>query len=214
MIRELLVVVAKRPELGRVKTRLARGIGDAGALALYAAFLDDIVARCAALPHTFAVAFVPGGPDYPLPGVETFDQVGATLGERLLAIFERSARVAEKTLVMSSDSPQVPDAWIERAFEMLEDADAVFGPTEDGGYWCVGMRLPHDVFGGVTMSVPETFEQTRAAARRLGLRVALLPPTFDVDEVADLAKLRAALAAGSELPRTRRVLAELDGAAT
>lgn len=214
MIRELLVVVAKRPELGRVKTRLARGIGDAGALALYAAFLDDIVARCGALPHAFAVAFVPGGPDYPLPGVETFDQVGATLGERLLAIFERSARVAEKTLVMSSDSPQVPDAWIERAFEMLEDADAVFGPTEDGGYWCVGMRLPHDVFGGVTMSVPETFEQTRAAARRLGLRVALLSPTFDVDEVADLAKLRAALAAGSELPRTRRVLAELDGAAT
>ncbi len=193
-----LIVVAKNPELGRVKTRLARGIGDRGAFDLYSAFISDIVSRFGAGPHGFAIAYTP--PEAVLDaarGVRAFAQEGPTLNARLLAIFERQRDRARKTLVMSSDSPHVSPAWIARGFAALDDVDVVLGPCDDGGYWCVAMREPHDIFSGVAMSTPQVLAQTLDRVRARGLRYELLPTTFDVDELPDLERLRAAIASDS-----------------
>ena len=206
-----LVVVAKHPEMGRVKTRLARGIGDRGAYDLYSAFVADIVARFGAGPHDFAIAFAPAHAAYEARGVRAFPQEGPTLNARLFAIFERQRGRARKTLVMSSDSPHVPDAWIARGFAALDEVDVVLGPCEDGGYWCVGLREPHDIFSGVAMSTPLVLEQTLERVRARNLRCERLPTTFDIDELADLARLRAEVAARpGMLPQTERALRRLD----
>ncbi len=208
-----LIVVAKHPELGRVKTRLARGIGERGAFDLYCAFVDDIVARFGAGPHAFAIAYTPADAPFDVRGARSFAQQGATLNARLLAIFDRRDR-APKTLVMSSDSPHVPGDWIARGFAALDEVDVVLGPCEDGGYWCVGMRGAHDIFSGVTMSTPRVLAQTLERIRVRGLRYELLPTTFDVDELGDLDLLREAIAAQPEaLPATASALRTLEAAA-
>lgn len=211
MIERELIVVAKHPEMGRVKTRLARGIGDPGAYDLYCAFLRDIVARFGGGPHGFAIAFAPADAPFEMRGVRSFPQEGTTLNARLLAIFERQVGRARKTLVMSSDSPHVPEAWIERGFAALDESDVVLGPCEDGGYWCVGMCEPHDVFTGVAMSTPQVFEQTLERVRMLDLSLTRLPTTFDIDEIVDLVRLREEIASRPGLlPATERALRRLD----
>lgn len=207
-----LIVVAKKPEVGKVKTRLARGIGDVVAYELYRAFLADIVMRFGTGAYAFAIAFTPADADFTLPGIRCFAQIGPALNERLHGIFKAQHGRARKTLVMSSDSPHVPASWIAQCFAALDDSavDVVLGPCEDGGYWCVAMREPHDIFSGVAMSTPEVLEQTLARARARGLRTELAPTTFDVDELADLWRLRAeTLAHPDLLPATAAVLASL-----
>lgn len=206
-----LIVVVKHPELGKVKTRLAHGIGAAGAYDLYRAFVSDIVARFSGGPHAFAIAFTPADTPFAYPGVRCFAQRGPTLNARLFSIFEDQRGRARRTIVMSSDSPHVAPAWIARGFAALDDADVVLGPCDDGGYWCVGMSTAHDVFSGVAMSTPDVLAQTLDRARARGLRYALLPSTFDIDEVADLARLRAEIASDlATLPATAASLAALD----
>ncbi len=210
-----VVVVAKHPEVGRVKTRLAAGIGERAAFDLYVAFIDDIVARFGCeqrRDHDFAIAFTPPDAPFDARGARAFAQEGSTLGARLLAIFaRRSPHRALKTLVMSSDSPHVEPAWIARGFDALDRVDVVLGPCDDGGYWCVAMREPHDIFTGVAMSTPHVLAQTLDRVRALGLAYELLPTTFDVDEVVDLARLHDAVAADqSGLPATARALAALE----
>jgi len=208
-----LIVVAKHPELGRVKTRLARGIGDRGAFALYCAFIADIAAKFGAGPHDFAIAYTPPDAPFDARGARSFAQEGATLNARLLAIFERQRGRARKTIVMSSDSPHVASAWVARGFAALEAVDVVLGPCDDGGYWCVGMREPHDIFSGVAMSTPQVLAQTLDLVAARGLRYELLPTTFDVDELTDLARLRAEIGNRlTDLPATASVLEALDAA--
>ncbi len=209
-----LVVVAKHPEVGRVKTRLAAGIGDRAAFDLYVAFIDDIARRFAPVEsgaHAFAIAFTPPEAPFDARGVRAFAQEGPTLNARLLAIFRRQPERARRTLVMSSDSPHVDPDWIARGFAALDRVDVVLGPCDDGGYWCVAMREPHDIFTGVAMSTPHVLAQTLERARALGLTYELLPTTFDVDEVVDLVRLRDAIAIDPiGLPATARALAALD----
>ena len=203
MIECELIVVAKHPELGKVKTRLARGIGDRGAFDLYRAFLADIVARFDVGPHAFAIAYTPEEAAFEDYGTRLFPQRGATLNDRLHAIFVEQRTRAQKTLVMSSDSPHVDPAWIARGFAALDDADVVLGPCEDGGYWCVAMRDPHEIFRNVAMSTPAVLDQTLDLVRALGLRHAFLPATYDIDELPDLHRLRHDLARGDlRLPAT------------
>jgi len=202
-----LVVVAKYPEVGKVKTRLAKGIGDQAAYELYRAFIADIVARFAGGPDAFAIAYTPEGAAFDGFDARCFEQRGATLNARLLSIFEQQRERAEKTLVMSSDSPHVPAAWIARGFAALDEADVVLGPCVDGGYWCVGMHTPHDIFSDVAMSTPLVLAQTLELVAARGLRVELLPTTFDVDELGDLNLLRTELQKRpGELPATEAAL--------
>jgi uncharacterized protein len=187
------VVFARAPEPGRVKTRLARELGDAAALAAYRELGALVLARVAGLADCeIIVAFTPAGQE-PLVrawlgGASRYEsQADGDLGARMLAaITGRCAAGVAKVLVIGTDCPEVGTDLLEAAFEELDRADAVFGPAADGGYYLVGMTRPiPELFRGIPWGAPGTLAVTleRAAAARI--RVALLEERRDIDTAAD-----------------------------
>jgi len=212
-----LVVMARYPTPGRVKTRLARAIGANQASALYRAFVQDLDERFAVRTGAVIWAFDPPESDFPAlvrAGVRCMPQVGRDLGERMHACFcLLTGEHFDRVLLLGADVPHVRDEWFAEAEAVLDQADVVLGPTDDGGYYLIGMREPHDLFSGVPMSTPCVLAETLAKAESARLRVHLLPRTFDVDEVEDLTRLRRELtlhAGQLRLPRTAACLKDLE----
>ena len=208
-----LVVVAKYPVVGQVKTRLATIVGAETACALYHAFLEDMEERLTAAGYPPFWAYTPA--EAPFAGLvagvgRCFPQQGPDLNARLRNIFRGLlGRGWQRVAIISSDTPHLPLSWLAEAYAALDKADVVLGPADDGGYSLIAMAAPHEVFAGVTMSTPRVLGETCALAKEQGLRVHLLPPTFDVDEPADLTRLVAALADPAlrrQLPRTAALL--------
>ncbi len=204
-MRNCLIVMIRYPKPGSVKTRLARALGTRGACALYLAFLKDIAGRFRKGPAKVFWAYTPARADLgrlPWLGGETIAQRGRSLGARMhnamRAAFERGY---ERVVLVGSDAPHIQRRWVEDAFAALAAKDVVFGPSHDGGYYLVGLRAPHDIFSGLRWSTPTVLARSLGRAKRLGLEVALVTPTFDVDEPEDLPKLLCAVA------RDRRGLA-------
>jgi uncharacterized protein len=211
----MLVVMARYPTVGAVKTRLARTIGAAAACALYRAFLADLDARFGRGRRPLVWAYDPPDADFaPLvrPGAVCVPQEGPDLGARMHNVVRRfCADGTRRVLIIGADAPHLRDAWVDEADEALGDADLVLGPSTDGGYYLIGMRQPHDVFTGVAMGTSGVLAATLVRAAALGLRVHRLPETFDVDEAADLDRLRRAVADSPDLalPTTLAVLATI-----
>lgn len=215
--RDVLVVFARCPEPGRVKTRLARTVGDEAAAALYAAFVTDLQARFAAAPLAVRWAVAPPAAGFAarfaIPDGQTFAQQGGDLGARMHAAFAhvRDAGFARCVLV-GSDTPQLALATVERAFTALDDADLVVGPARDGGYYLIAARRPLDVFDGIAWGTGDVLAATRARAAELHLTVALLDEDFDVDDADDLACLEQLLqaeGARAAMPATTAALRAL-----
>lgn len=137
------------------------------------------------------------------PGFELRRQRGDDLGARLRHAFGAAfADGAGRAVVVGSDHPTLPPDHLVRAFRHLERADAVLGPTPDGGYYAVGLRAgawpaAGGLFRDVPWSTPSVLEVTEARGRELGLRLERLPGWYDVDEPEELERLRADLEAGS-----------------
>lgn len=213
--RDTLVVFARYPVPGEVKTRLARAIGDDRAARLYDAFVRDLVGRFAGSPYRVRWAVAPPDPGFDqrfgVPVDTCVLQEGSDLGARMLHAFGTALNGGEgRCVLIGSDTPHLSRERVDEAFHRLEDADVVLGPAMDGGYYLIAMRAPHDVFSGITWSVDSVREATRARANALALRVAELDPDFDVDEVGDLDRLREVLRTGRvRCPATQRFLAEV-----
>jgi rSAM/selenodomain-associated transferase 1 len=207
--------MARHPEPGRVKTRLAATLGDATACALYEAMLLDLADRLAVLRWPVTWAYTPAAAPFArlLPGARCRPQADGDLGDRMrVAVAEAFAAGPGPVLVLGADVPHVPAAALAAAADALaSDADVALGPAADGGYYLVGLARPAPaLFAGIPWGTGTVLDATVARARALGLRTRLLPPGFDVDEPADLRRLGAALARGeARLPRTRRLLAGL-----
>ena len=207
--------MAKHPVPGQVKTRLAVALGADTACALYRGFVLDLAERLGALPYAVTWAYTPPGAPFGelLPGARCRPQRGRDLGERLAAaIADELAAGPGPVLAIGADAPHIPAAVLAEAAAALADrADVVLGPAADGGYYLIGLRGPAPgLFAGIAWSTAGVLEATLARAGAAGLAVHLLPPSFDVDEVADLARLRELLARGEVcLPRTTGVLAGL-----
>src|SRR5436309_13637195 len=205
--------MARHPVAGRVKTRLAAVLGADVACALYRAFVLDLAARLGALPYAVTWAHTP--PDAPfaelLPGARCRPQRGRDLGERLAAAFaDEFASGPGPVLAIGADAPHIPAAALaEAATALARGADVVLGPAADGGYYLIGLRDPAPgLFAGIAWGTAGVLEATLARAGGAGLAAHLLAPGFDVDEVADLARLATLLARGDvRLPRTTGVLA-------
>jgi rSAM/selenodomain-associated transferase 1 len=218
-----VILFAREPVAGRVKTRLAREIGAGPAAALYGAFLQDLAA---ALPDparwdaVLAHAEFEPGPflvgTFRAPW-ELFPQGDGSLGERLARGVVRSRMEGKRdVIVVGSDAPTLGREDLESAFAALEeDADVVFSPAPDGGYSLVGLRGavdPAAAFTAVRWSSEHALADSRRSVEARGYRVRLQPTVPDVDEVKDLGALAPMFASDPDLaPVTRRALALLLG---
>ena len=208
----VLYIAAKAPRPGEVKTRLAAAIGDAAATGLYGAFLRDLAIR---FPHaawfvTPAAAWRRETRSYIAPAARVLGQPRGSWTERQRALFREAAmRGEERVVLIASDSPQIREEVVAEAFARLERDDLVLGPVLDGGYYLIGMRGWHDVLAGLRMSTGVVLSELVQKARRQGLTVSLLEPTYDVDEIADLELLELDAAVREDLQATRAALAAL-----
>jgi rSAM/selenodomain-associated transferase 1 len=183
-MRTKVIVIAKSPRPGRCKTRLSPPLTLEGAARVARAALSDTLRAaldCPAYEHVLALEGPPG-PWIPAR-FRTIPQRGAGLDERLAAAFEDAGAPA---VLIGMDTPQVTAALLARALVALERADAVIGPALDGGYWAIGLRAASaELFHGVPMSRPDTFELQLARLRAAGLVVRRLEPLRDVDRIDD-----------------------------
>ncbi|MGX9882482.1 TIGR04282 family arsenosugar biosynthesis glycosyltransferase [Streptomyces sp. NPDC002276] len=196
-----LLVIAKEPRPGRVKTRLTPPFTPEEAAALAEASLADTLHALLATPARRRVLVLDGAPGPWLPaGFDVVPQCGGGLDERLAAAF---AGCAGPALLIGMDTPQVTPALLTVDFA---GCDAYFGPAEDGGFWALGLADPDPaLLRGVPMSTPTTGAVQRARLTAAGLRVRDLPPLRDVDTAYD-AEL---VAAEAPLGRFARELARL-----
>jgi rSAM/selenodomain-associated transferase 1 len=180
-----LLVIAKAPVPGRVKTRLCPPCtpGEAAKLAA-AALVDTLAAVARSRRATRRVVVLDGvaGPWIPA-GFDVVPQDGAGLAERLAAAF---ARAGGPAFLVGMDTPQITPSLLDAGLAALERADAALGPALDGGYWGIGLRRPDAAaFDAVPMSTRHTGAVQRKRLAELGLRTALLPALRDVDTIAD-----------------------------
>jgi rSAM/selenodomain-associated transferase 1 len=217
-MRSALVVMARYPRIGEGKTRLANAIGAERTYRLYLAFLKDIDTRFAGGRRTLVWAFDPPDADFAAltcAASHCLPQRGETLGARMWNCFQvLFLEGYERIIMIGADVPHVRDEWLDEAEAQLDSADAVIGPTDDGGYYLVAMRAPHDLFTDIPMGTEQVMVDTLRKAAIEGLRVHLLPRSFDIDEEHDLVQLRALLARDDcsvQLSHTAAVLAEVAG---
>jgi rSAM/selenodomain-associated transferase 1 len=181
-----VIVIAKEPLPGRVKTRLTPPFSPAEAALLAEAALTDTLAAVAATPVTRRVLCLDGAPGDWLPaGFDVIPQRGGGLDERLAAAFADTHAAAPLPMVLiGMDTPQVtPELLADAAVTLTKgDADAVFGPAADGGFWLLGLRRPdRSLLAGVPMSRPDTGRRQLDRLTEAGLRVAMVPELTDVD---------------------------------
>jgi uncharacterized protein len=191
-----LIVIAKAPVPGRVKTRLCPPCTPVQAAALAEASLRDTLTAASRTHAIRRVVCLDGAPGAWLePGFDVIAQRGAGLGERLAAAFED---VGGPAFLIGMDTPQVRPEWLDAGLAGAARGDAVLGASFDGGYWGIGLRRPQRaVFAGVPMSSRRTGAVQRARLAALGLVTETLRPLRDVDTWTD------ALRVAAEAPATR-----------
>jgi uncharacterized protein len=207
--------MARHPVPGRVKTRLARGIGSAAACALQRAFILDLADRLRGVPYRVTWAYAPASAPFRrlVPRARCRPQRGRDLGARMEHAIDAELRDGgTRIVVIGSDVPHLSlDHLTEAVDALAADADVVLGPALDGGYWLIGVRAAAPaLFRGMPWGGACVLAVTRNRAAAAGLQTRLLPSTFDVDEVPDLVRLRNLLARGRvDLPRTATIIRSL-----
>jgi hypothetical protein len=195
-----LLVFARVPALGRVKSRLAAGLGEPAALAVYHELLA--ITRTAIMESQVPATVWLADTADPEPtaaeaqewtGLATCGQPNGDLGHRMTAAFAAAFTAgASRVAVIGTDCPGLRATHLAQAFALLQSHDVVLGPATDGGYYLLGLRQPQpELFLNKTWSTDSVLTDTVADAHRLGLIVALLPELRDVDTAADLAVWRA-----------------------
>lgn len=219
-------IFGKKPIPGRVKTRLAASWGDACAAELYECFLRDQLGRFRAAGDRRIIGFAAdaGASEWFAEAAagewQLWKQPETDLGGRMTRFFETYASEADdRTILIGSDSPSIPDEVLDNAWQVLETRDCVIGPASDGGYWLIGMRgrsTGHaDLFELVDWSTVAVLRQTIERVRDFGLSLGLLPVWYDVDSIEGVSvldgHLKAMATSGSplDLPRTMAFLAAL-----
>lgn len=192
-----LLIFAKRPAAGRVKTRLSPPLPPDEAAAVYEASLRDVITLCARERATielwydddqlaesyFAAEF---------PHIAAARQCAGDLGQKMLDAFARSfADGAQHVLIVGSDVPTLPDGMVHAALDDIRDADVVIGPTIDGGYYLIGFNrdawnTSQKLFDDVTWSTSSVFHKTVSNAEHAALDVRVLPGWYDIDTIEDL----------------------------
>ena len=195
-----LILFLKFPQKGKVKTRLAKDLGDSITLKLYRCFIRDMLEKLRRLPyslHLFAV------PPEKIPALRRWlgktgpfslhPQEGCSLGERMKHAFEKMFQAGyESCIITGSDLPDLPLSVPAEAFGALKTHEAVIAPTPDGGYYILGFQRRHfckAVFENIKWSTELVFQQTMTVFKQKKIRVKILREWQDVDDFNDLEDL-------------------------
>jgi rSAM/selenodomain-associated transferase 1 len=210
-----LVIMAKAPKPGMVKTRLSASLPQEAIVGFYRSLLEDTIALAQTIDNVETAIMSPAADIEELsriagPGVHVVAQNGHGLGAALTTVFAHFAHDGRRVVAFNSDSPHLPPSALWHAFEALSECDLVVGPTHDGGYFLVGASAPHPgLFAGDSMGTASALDALLARARLLELSVRFVDPFYDIDEPADLTRLASELRVTPErAPRTANWLAE------
>jgi uncharacterized protein len=189
-----IIIFVKAPYPGQVKTRLAKSIGDRQAAQLYRCFTEDVLATVESLGLDTLIFFAPATEaaclQYWLGEHQCYiPQQGTHLGDRMAAAFRHSFSLGyQRVLILGSDSPDLPHAFLVEALEALQQ-QAVIGPSEDGGYYTLGFTpstFCPAVFGTLPWSTPQVYPQTLEILKQQSCPVHVLPAWTDIDTLDDL----------------------------
>lgn len=191
----MLLIFVKYPEPGKVKTRLAKDIGSANAAALYRKMAENIICNLSKLTdYTKIIFFHPPERKNDIMrwlqygGLYFIAQEGHSLGERMSHAFSHAfSQGAKKAVIVGTDCPELKRQTIIRAFEKLDDAEVVIGPSYDGGYYLLGLRrfIP-GIFQHIDWSTDQVLDQTMKKLRLSGILSERLEMLRDVDTIEDL----------------------------
>jgi hypothetical protein len=195
-----LVIMAKAPRPGAVKTRLTRSFPVAAVTELYRCLLDDTIRLARTLDGIEVALMCPEADVEELiratnNAVPVVPQTGNGLEAGLNSVFAHFAGSGRRPIVaFNSDTPHLPAAVLQSAFHALSASDVVVGPTHDGGYYLVGATTSHPgLFHEDVMGTASALDSLVARARAMNLSVQLTEPFYDIDEAADLQRLAAEL---------------------
>lgn len=211
-----LVIMAKAPKLGVVKTRLAQSLPLVAVVELYRCLLDDTMALARSLSDVDVAIMCPASDVEGLSravgdAIPIVPQSGDGLAAGLTSVFAHFAAAARKRIVaFNSDSPHLPVSILRSAFRALGQSDVVIGPTHDGGYYLVGATASHPgLFAGDGLGTTNAYEALLGQVRALGLSVSLTNPFYDIDVTDDLSRLARELqSVPARAPRTAQWLTE------
>jgi len=213
-----LVIFAKAPIPGEVKTRLCPPLTPDEAATLHGSFVLDMLERTKLAVATLQLPFhryLACAPSSDLvffkimeerQGVRLLDQVGEDLGRRMHCIFlDLFAKGYEQVIIVGTDVPTLPLSVYQEAFAMLGRSDMVLGPALDGGYYLIGLKQPAEqLFTGVPWSTDQVLAVTQQKAKALGLSVGLTTLWRDVDTITDLQTLIAECREDNKKPKQNR----------
>jgi hypothetical protein len=211
-----LVIMAKAPRPGAVKTRLAKSLPVQAVTELYKCLLNDTIALAQTL-HQVEIAIMCPASDVAdlcqavAKSVRVVPQTGSGLAAALDSVFTQFAATDRPGVIaFNSDSPHLPASALQAAFDVLETCDLVVGPTYDGGYYLVGARAAHpNLFSHDGMGTATALEALKERASNLKLSVRVIDPFYDIDVAADLSQLADELQRiPGKAPRTAKWLSE------
>jgi rSAM/selenodomain-associated transferase 1 len=196
-----LVVMARQPVPGRVKTRLLQSLSPEQSASLYTAFLRDTLESALSAPdYRVFLAYTPGASrkffsEFVPPRVELIRQKQGKLGGRMAElIYLLTQQGFSPVVIIGSDIPTLRPRILTEALRILEDTDICLGPSADGGYYLIGMNTLHKkLFKKIPWSTPEVLKLTLGRIEEAGLSVGVLEQYRDVDTIEDLEQLRAEL---------------------
>ena len=198
-VRTTICIFAKPPRAGQVKTRLAAAVGADCAAAIAEALLHDTIETAMRVPNTQVVLSVTNPFEVSLfPEIPQWLQPEGDLGYRVESILQRALLDAPMAIALGADTPGLSPAVIQGALEQLKGSDAVLGPTDDGGYYLLGLkRCAEGLLRDIRWSHAATLADTIQRLTQCGQSCALAQPWFDLDTAQDLFRARSLLATGS-----------------
>lgn len=192
-----LLIFAKYPEAGKVKSRLAQTIGEANAAFAYKTMVEIVVRNTEPCNGEYAQVLHYDPPEFNekfqswLQMSRQRPQSGCDLGDRMKTAFSQTLVEARHAVLIGTDCIDVDRSLILKAFQALAKADLVLGPAKDGGYYLVGCkRVYPEIFTGIDWSTGRVFSQTLRVTEKLKLRVSCLPQLEDIDTEEQLWKLK------------------------
>ncbi|QCK13959.1 TIGR04282 family arsenosugar biosynthesis glycosyltransferase [Mangrovivirga cuniculi] len=187
-----LIVFVKQPEIGKVKTRLAKDIGDKKALEVYKKLLQktaDIIEESQWPTFVYYKDQVGKNDYFSFPWVIKKTQSNGDLGKKMLDAFVevKEETEANKIIIIGSDCYDLSLQHLEKASKKLDDSDVVIGPSNDGGYYLLGLKSINDeLFSGIEWSTPEVLDKTIEKCKSLGLKIDFIEQLIDIDTLEDL----------------------------